>query len=234
MKAQLKMHYINSKKSYVIFWSIMLGITVLGFMIALYLRNRGYTGNFNGNNMPAVIIFGAISSMVAYNETFPYVLNMGSTRKNFVINFAAYNILLSLILSVTFTILSLVESFVNKLLGFSNKYIGQIIMDFSLTEILYKIVICFSFTLAISALFALIAGIYYKKGMMFLFGIGAAIMLIMFIPGVAMKVGKALEFIIMSLINKEGYMTMILYSLALFLACYMIIYPLARVSQVKR
>lgn len=234
MKAQLKMHYMNTKKGFMIFWAIIAAITVIGMLIALYLRSEGYNGKFTVNNMPGVVLFGSVSSMVAYYETMPYALNMGRTRKNFVLSFAAYNVLLSLSLSVTLIVLSLVESSIYTLLGFSHIYIGQIILGMGITEILSKLLLTFSITLAMSALFALITSIYYKKGMMFLFGLGALIMLTMFIPGVGASAAKALEFIILSLLNKEGYAMTILYSLGFFLACYLIIYPLARVSQAKR
>ncbi|MEA4962890.1 hypothetical protein [Lutispora sp.] len=234
IKTQLKMHYINSKKSFVIFWSIILAITVFGFGIALYLRSKGYTDKFTTNNIAAVVIFGAISSMVAYNETLPYILNMGSTRKSFVFSFAAYNMLLSLVLSVIFSILSIFERLVYKMLGFTESSIGNMAVASSLSNILSSLLFCFAITLAAAAISALIASIYYLKGMMFLFGMGAVMMLLMFIPGVRMAVFDALKFIVLSFIGSGGALKMLLFSLMVFLVCYIIIYPMARVSQVKR
>lgn len=231
IKTQLKMHYINSKKSFFIFWSIILAITVFGFVIALYLRSQGYTDKFTTNNIVAVVIFGAVSSMVAYNETLPYILNMGSTRRSFVFSFAAYNMLLSLVLSVIFSILSILERLVYKMLGFTESFIGNMSVTSSLSNILSNLLLCFAVTLAAAAIFALIAGIYYLKGMMFLFGMGAVMMLLMFIPGVRIAVFHALKFIVSNFI---GSINILLLSLAVFLACYIIIYLLARISQVKR
>ncbi|MPN02399.1 hypothetical protein SDC9_149615 [bioreactor metagenome] len=69
---------------------------------------------------------------------------------------------------------------------------------------------------------------------MFLFGMGAVMMLLMFIPGVRMAVFDALKFIVLSFIGSGGALKMLLFSLMVFLVCYIIIYPMARVSQVKR
>ena len=234
MKTQLKMHYINSKKSFVIFWSIMLAITVLGFGIALYLRSKGYNGNFTTNNLSAVVIFGAVSSMVAYNETLPYILNMGSTRKSFVLSFAAYNMLLSLVLSIILSVVSVLEHSVYKMLGFTESTIGNMVIGSSISSIFSNLWLCFAVTLVAAALFALIAAIYYLKGMMFLFGMGAVIMLLMFIQEVRMAAFHALEFIALNIIGRGDFFKMIFISLAFFLACYIIIYPMARISQVKR
>lgn len=234
MKAQLKMHYINSKKSFAIFWSIMFAITIIGFAVSLYIRSRGYNGRFTINNTPAVVIFASLSSVVSYNETFPYVMNMGKTRKNFVLSFAAYNILLSLILTAFITILSLFESSVYRLLGFSKENIGQMMESFSVTEIFPQMVIYFAVTLAAAALSALIGGIYYKKGMMFLFGIGALIMLLMFIPGVRVSAFKAMEFIILDIMSAINPIIPVLASAAFASVCFMIIYPITRCTQIKR
>lgn len=234
IKSHLKMHYINTKMSLIIFWSIMFAISVLGILIALYASSRGYNGTITISHMPAVVIFGAISGLVSYNETLPYMLNMGITRKNFILGYALYNTVLSLILSVIFTFLTLWESLLYNLLGFSNQQIGQIFTAFSIGEIFDRIWSCFIITLAVTAFFTLVGSIYYKKGIMYLFGIGALIMLVMFIPGVAAGVFRVLEYIILYLTGDKGYLTMTLFSLAFFLACYSIIYPLARTSQVKR
>lgn len=232
IKSHLKMHYLNLKKSFAIFWSIMFAISVLGILIALYARSRGYNGSISIHNLPAVVIFGAISGLVSYNETLPYMLNIGVTRKNFILGFAVYSIVLSLILSVIFTFLTLWETLIYNLLGFSSQQIGQIFTG--VEEVFARTWLCFIITLAATVFFTLIASIYYKKGMMFIFGIGALIMLLIFIPGVPKAVFGVIEALILSFTGDKGYLIMTLYSLVFFLACYSIIYPLARTSQVKR
>ncbi|SHI79847.1 hypothetical protein [Lutispora thermophila] len=232
IKSHLKMHYLNSKKSFVIFWSIMFAISALGILISIYFKSRGYESVIITNSIVAVVIFGAVSGMVCYNETLPYMLNMGITRKDFIFGFAIYNILLSLIMSVIYTLLSIWEWLMYKLLGFNYEHFGQF---FSGVKGIFEMTwICFLVTLCATVLFTLIASIYYKKGMMFLFGIGALIMLLMFIPGVTQAVFGFLESLVLSCAGGKGYIMMTLYSLAFFLLCYLIIYPLARTSQIKR
>jgi len=235
IKSQLKMHYINSKLSFIIFWSIMLSISVLGILISIFLRSRGYHGVIVTNNFIAVVVFGAISGLVAYNETLPYMLNMGITRKSFVFGFIAYNIILSIVLSILFALLTLLEGLVYNLLGFTSQQMDHLFFSaFSKGEILERVLLYFAITLVATAFFTLVGSIYYKKGMMFLFGLGALIMLLMFIPGVPQAVFEALKPMILSLTGDKGYLLLMLYSMIFLLACYAIIYPLARTSQIKR
>ncbi|NLM42610.1 MAG: hypothetical protein GX201_01100 [Clostridiales bacterium] len=232
IQSHLKVHYVNSKKSFVIFWSIMFAISIIGILITLYSRSKGFKGTITINHMPAVVIFGAISGLVSYNETLPYMLNMGITRKSFILGFIAYNIVLSLVLSILFVLLTLWETLAYNLLGFTSQQIGHIFTG--VEGVFSRAWLCFIITLAATVIFTLIASIYYKKGMMFLFGIGALIMLIMFIPGVAAAVFRVLEYIVLYLIGDKGYPIKTFYSMVFFLACYLIIYPLTRTSQVKR
>ena len=234
LKAQLKMHYLNSKKSFIIFWSIMLAISALGFAIALYLRSNGYSSDFSTNNISATVIFGAISSMVAYNETFKYTLNMGCTRKNFVIGFMVYNIVLALVLSIIFNILMINEYLIFKAMSFNANIFGYTANSISIQHIWSNILLNAVTILAAAALFGLIASIYYLKGMMYLFGIGAAVIVMFFFPGVRAAAFEALMFIYNSFTGIISPLMLILYTLAFSLACYGIIYPLARISQVKR
>lgn len=228
------MHYLNSKKSYIIFWSIMVAISVLGFAIALYLKSNGWSSDFSTNNIAATIIFGSISSMVAYNETFKYTLNMGCTRKNFVLGFVVYNILLSLTLSIIFNILMINEFLIFKAMGLNASVFGYNISSLIIKQIWSNILLHAAIILAFAALSGLIASIYYLKGMMYLFGIGAAIIVLFFFPGVRAAAFEALMFIYNSFTGIISPFMLILYTLAFSLACYGIIYPLARISQVKR
>ena len=234
IKAQLKMYYINSKKSFIIFWSIMLAISVLGLAIVLYLRSKGHSGDFSTNNISAVVIFGAISSMVVYNETLPYILNMGCTRKDFVIGFMSYNAVLSLVLSILFNILVLSEYFIYKVLGFNPHILGYVGNGISLSQVWYNILLQAAFLLAVVALFGLLSCINYLKGMMYLFGIGAVVILLMFFSEVRAAALKAIMFIAMAFVGEISSYRLILYSLVFSALCYAVMYPIARISQVKR
>lgn len=231
---QLRMHYANSKKAFIIFWSVMIAISVLGILISIYIRSRGHDGIIIKNSGIAVVVFAAITGLVSYIETLPYMLNMGVTRKNFVLGFIVYSITLSIVLSVLFVLLTLLESLAYKLLGFTGQQMTLLFTSFSIREILGKILIYFAIILSITAFFTLIGSIYYRKGAMFLLGLGALTVFIIFIPGVAVKIVKILEYLILPLFGEKGHFTLTLYSIATFLVCYLIIYPLARTSQIRR
>lgn len=234
VSSQLKMHYVNSKKSFIIFWSIMLAISVLGILVSVYVRSRGYDGIIIKNNIIAVVIFAAVSGLVSYVETLPYLLNVGITRKSFVLGFIVYNTVLSVVLSAVFVLLTLLESLAYKLLGFTNLQMTLFFTTFSITEILVTFLLYFAIILAITALFTLMGSIYYKKDGMFLLGLGTLILLIMFIPGVAAKILTIMEYLVLSLFGEKNYLPLILFSIGLFVICYLIIYPLARTSQIRR
>lgn len=234
ISAQLKMHYLNSRKSYEIFWSIMLAISILGFAIALYLRGKGYGGGLTANNIIATLIFCAISSSVSYYETFPYTINMGCTRKDFTFGFMAYNFVLSLSLSIIFNLLIIFEYLLFKIAGFNPILIGYSDNVVTALRFFSNIMMNTTFLMAIAALFALLSGINYLKGKMYLFAIGGLLIVLMFIPNIRAMAFEILKFIGYAFIGMSNPYTLSLYFLAVFILCYVLIYPIARVTQIKR
>lgn len=245
--AQLRMHYINSKKSYIIFWTIMMMVSALGIIIALYLRTRGYDGELTTNNITATVIFCAISSAVAYHETFPYTLNMGCTRKDFTIGFMVYNIALAFSLAFIFNIYIIIEYLLYKILGFNVNFYGYtansvhlqgfheiVARGFGLPHIWSNIMLHGAFLMAIAGLFTLLFSINYLKGKMYLFGLGGLVIVLMFLPKIRDGVIRALMYIYFTFIGKFGAFKLTLYSLIFFILCYILIYPITRVTQVKR
>lgn len=245
--AQLKMHYLNSKKSYAIFWSIMLFITIAGIIIAFYLKSRGFEGQITTNNITATVVFCAISSAVAYYETFPYSLNMGCTRKDFTYGFMVYNMALSFTLAFIYNLLMIGEYLVCKGFGYNVNLYGYTAGEIELLQeygyvvniinfqlIFSNILLLMTFLMAIAALFTLFTSINYLKGTMYLFGIGGLIIVLMFLPKIREVFFHTTWFIFMTFTGKVAPGKLTFYSLIAFVICYMLIFPIVRITEVKR
>lgn len=245
--AQLRMHYLNSKRSYVIFWSIILFVTVVGIITAFYLKSRGFEGQITTNNITATVVFCAISSAVAYYETFPYTLNMGCTRKDYTYGFMVYNIALSFTLAFINNLLMIGEYLVCKGFGYNVNLYGYTAGEIGLLQeygyvvniinfrlIFSNILLLMTFLMAIAALFTLLTIINYLKGTMYLFGIGGLIIVLMFLPKIRVTFFESMWFIFMTFAGKVSPVKLTLYSLAVFAICYILIFPIVRVTEVKK
>lgn len=228
------MHYHNSKKSLIIFWSVMASVSLMGFSIGLYLRSRGYDSSITTNNIAAAVIFCAIMSAVSYHETFPYVLSMGCTRKGFAIGFATYNILFSLFIATVFNILVIIEFFVFRAMGFSPNIYGYMDNTINLQQFMFNILFHTVLLMGISALTALLLSIYNLKGMLYLYELGGLIIVAMFIPKVRESTFEALRYMGLALLRMVSPTKFIIYFLLFFAACYLMILPIAKATQVKR
>lgn len=231
---QLKMHYLNNKKSLIIFWTIMVCISFIGISLALYLRSRGIEGSVTTNNSAAIIIFAAIASAVSYSETFPYVISIGCTRKDFIYGFIAYCISLSLVMSLAFNVLVLGDYAIFKLLGFNIQTFGYVGGEITLMNFCSNVLLHFTFLAAISALFGLIVSITYLKGIMYLFGIGGLFIVSMFFSKARELAFEIMRFIGVTFVGLIRPYKMIGFSLLFFFIFSLLIYPITRITQVKR
>lgn len=90
IRAVLQLHWIDTRLSFTIFWSILTAVTIISLVISLSLTE----GNMVIGGAPAIYIYLAIHSFINVRETFPFALGMGSTRRNYHIGtFIAFAVL---------------------------------------------------------------------------------------------------------------------------------------------
>lgn len=105
IRAMIKLHYVNTRLSFLIFWTIYISIFALS-AFALSRFNSSDT-QVNGGTM-SIYIYMLIFGIVSFKETFAYSLGMNVRRKDFILG-----LVLSFIgLSAAMTALNLALSYV--------------------------------------------------------------------------------------------------------------------------
>ncbi|MBC8081469.1 MAG: hypothetical protein H7X86_14070 [Gorillibacterium sp.] len=180
IQAMLKLHYINGRFGFIIFWSIYLSIFALSTVL---LYRFGDTSTTVSGGTIALFIFVFVSGIVSLKETFPYTLGMNLRRVDYMISIILAFISLSVCMGIVNLIMSFIELWiVNKLdvdLAFFSLARS---MNLGLTRV-EELLINFSGLLQFSALGFLIAAIAsrLKKNGMFIVG-GAGFLVITLTP----------------------------------------------------
>ncbi|WP_404451447.1 hypothetical protein LG329_14025 [Virgibacillus necropolis] len=209
IKGLLYFFTADSRRSFLIFWGILLGSLVGTLLLTTgaYIFLNGVEVNMRFALSFAIYIYCAIFAFVTVKESIPFSIKMGATRKNFFISLGIFFIGLSVLKSILAnTIHSIVLTITNQLLLFEFDFIhlAQLINDTWLTRVIIDAT-CMFFIL--SAMFG-IGLLFYKYG---LAGGGGFIALVI----VFLLVGVAADFITEFFVNiVESFDLIFFYQLA--------------------
>lgn len=163
------------KKRLLIFWSIMLIINILAYIITMRFSPRVRVGLFSNNdnsisivgmNLMPIIIFLIVYGIVSYYEDFSLALSFGATRKEFYKSTIASNCLLVLIFSVIQGLLQIIDKYILAHLGFY-PLTEYHIFNTSTDNILYIIYSLAIFLLIIISITNLLGVLQYRFGYKF-------------------------------------------------------------------
>jgi hypothetical protein len=153
LKRSLKFQYEDTKKPFCIFWAIAL-LVYLGLNIFINVDTTTAFGM-----VMAAMIFLLVDAILMYSETFPLMLGLGSTRKDFYISSIISFFILSFIMSIIQSILFKVDEIIAVIGGKSLERI-LIFNGNMLITIIFLTILAFAFT----AIFNIFAIIVYKIG----------------------------------------------------------------------
>ncbi|HEY4601757.1 MAG TPA: hypothetical protein VIG73_10865 [Cerasibacillus sp.] len=108
MKGLFYFYTMNIKFSMTVFWSILLGTTIVSILLSMMIVNPTYSMYFSFSIM--VYIYSAIIGFHSVKDVLPYAVKVGATRKNIFLSMGIYFLGLALsqalILSVTHRIIT--------------------------------------------------------------------------------------------------------------------------------
>jgi hypothetical protein len=109
IRAMIKLHYVNTRLSFLIFWTIFISI----FALSAFALSRFDNGSsqVNGGTM-SIYIYMLILGIVSFKETFAYSLGMNVRRKDFINGLILSFIGLSAVMTALNLALSYVEDWV--------------------------------------------------------------------------------------------------------------------------
>lgn len=109
IRAMIKLHYVNNRFSFMIFWSIYIAIFVLSTV--LLTRFSGSDTQINGGTL-SIFIYALVCGIVSFKETFVYSLGMNVRRKDYVVGAVLGFTGLAAVMTATNWALSFVEDWV--------------------------------------------------------------------------------------------------------------------------
>ncbi|MFA5576914.1 MAG: hypothetical protein WCZ27_05525 [Tissierellaceae bacterium] len=178
----LRFQLFNFKKTASVFWTILLILNIIGYVITKFFYSKIQIGIFHngqlvsitGSNIMPILIFFIIYGIVIYHENFRLALNFGATRRDFYKSVLAMN----LIASFTFAVIQAILQVIDKL--FVNKMVVNSVISFQLNSNpivnFLMIILVFMSILLFTASFMNIIGILqYRYGYKFWIGLGILI-----------------------------------------------------------
>ncbi|MEI3614511.1 hypothetical protein [Pseudogracilibacillus sp. SO30301A] len=192
--------FANIRFSLTVFWAILLALLIVTIAATILMPDTEIAFELS---IP-VYVFAAVIGYWTVNNAFPYLIKMGSTRKNIFISFGVYAFLLTLLNAV---ISNTVNKFVSMIIGTERDYGIITIMedDTSMTfnhigdllgvnSWMMRIVIDTSISFFLLAVMFIIGLIFYQFGLIGGFSfLGALVMVIVF----GFSNGWLLDFIIL-------------------------------------
>lgn len=234
----IKAQCLIMKPGFTVFWGIILAIMVCQYLVIFYFVPQG-TGvtpgakSVVGGHLLAVIIFMGVVTGAQCWESFPYFLNLGSTRGEFWLSCTIFNFLHSLVMAAILVGLSLIERLVYVFFGLEHSFMYRA-DTIDILTVLTVFAGNFTVIAAVAAGVFLLVSTLYRFGWKLLMVIGVGFLSgIMLFPAFNDLVFGIADYVL-SAIFSEDNQERVIGGLAVFsLACYLLAYPLLRGSQVR-
>lgn len=234
----IKAQCLIIKPGFTVFWSIILAIMVFQYLVIFYFAPQG-TGvtpgakSVVGGHLLAVIIFMGVVTGTQCWETFPYSLNLGSTRGEFWLSCTIFNFLYSLVMAAILVGLSLIERLVYIFFGLEHSFMYRA-DTIDMITVLGILAGNFAVIAAVAAgVFLLVSMLHrFSWKLLMVIGVGFLSGIILF-PAFNDLVFGIADYVLSAILS-EGDQERLIGGLVVFsLACYLMAYPLLRGSQVK-
>lgn len=176
----LKFHMIDTRQAYIIFWSIMVLTLTAGLFIGFQFENAKlfYATSF------AIYIYAGFAGFLTLKQSFPHMISLGLTRKNFFFNIMIAFILVSALMSLTHNVLFSLLNLVKKSLAiesvmlFHTTMIGNIIDTWVM-----RFFIDFSVSFLLMTFFFFVASLHFRYGLTIVSLFGAILLTFLLVLG---------------------------------------------------
>lgn len=168
------------KKSIIGFWSVVLIINILAYILIRYFNsnigiglfsNKGDVFSVVGGNIMPIFIFFIVYGIVMYHEDFALALSFGVTRKDYYKSVIIDNMLAVSSFAVIQTVLLIIDKYIIKLLGY-NPMVEFVSFNTSTDSILFIVFTLALLFLTFASLTNLLGVLQYRFGYKFWIGFG--------------------------------------------------------------
>lgn len=150
IKGSLYFLLTNTRYSLLIFWTILMSITVITLTVSYLLK--GIDNSFMTLSLTGPIyVYCAILGFLTVKESIPFSIKIGATRKNFFISLGIFFLGVSIAKSIVASIIQVFISFIKPKIGIDNfsfihlsyltndTWIHRILIDTSITFLLFAL-----------------------------------------------------------------------------------------------
>jgi|GEM_PF-5018890 len=171
LRPNLYLQFKLIRPSITIFWSIVISIQAALLILLITLHDTATDSSMVFGGTGALYVFSFILGMLTFKDAFPLALSMGATRRSYYLGTQLAYVLLSLFQAALVTILGIVEGIIERSVDVPLQlYHYRLIGASSYVE---SFVFQFVLVLFLTVMADLCAAWTYKIGRVFLFGIGA-------------------------------------------------------------
>lgn len=177
----LKLHYLNIRKSFLIFWAVVLGIVILNLALAvIFSADQVPIGIYRvivGDEtyqpfvvfvMMSVYIYMFLEAPGVFTETYGFVIGLGSTRKHYYLGLIAFFLLLAAAMAVVLGLLFGLVTLLYKSFELEQVNFLQLFQHYQGGSGLFPhMVFYFSLLAAATALRSTLNLLYYRNGKVF-------------------------------------------------------------------
>lgn len=173
----LKFHIIDHRQSFLIFWSIFTLTIIAGLSIGFLFENVQL---FYAISFP-VYIYAGFAGFLTLKQSFPSIISLGITRKDFffytTLAFLIVSAIMVLTLNMLLTLLTAIKNWlsIDGIAFFHTAMIGDVSNHWGM-----RLLIDFSLTFFVMAFFFFIASLYFRYGLVVV-GLFAAALLTFFL-----------------------------------------------------
>lgn len=194
LKRQIRFMIKDSKRSFIIFWVVVILVNIAGYILNANFNGRYGTISFGmakvgvsvnegglinvaGSNIIAIGIYMIVSNMLMYYENFPTAIGFSSTRKDFYKALIIHNSLLCAAMTAIEVVLLKIDNIIIEAIG-KQPLEDFIYFNTKENNIFYIFIIVFLMFMAFCAVFNLLGALLYRYGYKLWIVLGVLVMIV--------------------------------------------------------
>ncbi|WP_353095195.1 hypothetical protein [Tissierella praeacuta] len=241
-KRAFRFQKYGSKKSILGFWSVILTINILTYILSIYFNPKVKIGLFNGNddlysiagaNLMPIFIFFIVYGISMYHEDFALALSFGITRKDFYKSVIVDNIIVTSSFAAIQCILQIVDKHIIESLG-HNPMVEFGLFNTSTNNILSIFLVSFIIFLALVSVTNLLGVLHYRFGYKFWIGFALIFIVLQMSINFITRPITGISELYSWLISQFGNSTIFILEFLIIIICYTIGYFLMRKANIRK
>lgn len=241
-KRAFKFQKYGFKKSVLVFWSVLLTLNILTYIVMIYFNPHIRIGLFSGEedvfsivggNIMPIFIFFIVYGIIMYHEDFSLALSFGVTRIDFYKSVIVNNILVVLIFASIQAVLQTIDKYIIGYLGYK-PMVEFGLFNTATNNILFIVLTLSLLFLTFISITNLIGVLQYRFGYKFWIGFGIVAITLQITSNVLTSLVVGLSNIYGWLSSRLHSSTTMILAFLVIIVCYILGYVFIRKANIKK